>query len=669
MISEKVIINDQGIKNRLKAVKPFSAISEYIWNGFDAKADRVELTWVSNELGTLESLSIKDNGTGIAETELDYKFKPFLSSEKRSNTELKYIALVHGKNGLGRLTFHKFAHNATWNTTFLSSDNSLYDYSIAINAANLDGFSKRDIVSSESKYTGTNVVFHNIEGISDFYIQGTLIPFIEKEFAWFLFLFKDLGYILKVGNQVIQPENIIKDRESFEIKIDDVDFKVEYVRWASKLNTQFSRFYFIENNGDFCYSETTQLNNKSDSFYHSVYVKSSYFDNFVPNHKQDDLFSNSTSSETYKKLVNELNAYLRAKRKPFLTEYAKELVEMYETKGIFPVFNYSNKWEKMKADDLREAIQELYQIEPKFFNDLNKPQQKILVRMLSLIIDGGEVESFFNIIDSVISLSPEEKERFADQLKVTQLSSILKTIELLTDRYKSVTEFEKLVYDPNMYAGEVPHLQKMMERNYWLLDEQYQLVTAEEPDFNEAVRRHSYILRGEKLKKHKIGHISEQKEMDLFMIRQRMNENKIEHIVVELKHPVNIRLGKKEVDQAYEYYQVIKNESQFNASNMTWRFYLIGNKFDSTGYIQHIMEAYKGKGDYGLVYKGEYELYVRTWSEVFSEFKIKHDFLNKKLQVEKEKIQVNLYTNAHQLVDGTRTSDSPAQFSWPVEVK
>ncbi|HGB7228796.1 TPA: hypothetical protein ACIV6T_004493, partial [Salmonella enterica subsp. enterica serovar Java] len=96
----------------------------------------------------------------------------------------------------------------------------------------------------------------------------------------------------------------------------------------------------------------------------------------------------------------------------------------------------------------------------------------------------------------------------------------------------------------------------------------------------------------------------------------------------------------------------------------TWKFYLIGNKYDSTGYIEHMMEAYKGKGDYGLVYKGEYEVYVRTWSEVFSEFKIKHDFLNQKLQVEKDKIQAGLYTNADEIVNNHRTSDSPAQFKW-----
>ncbi len=664
MTKERVIVNDRGIKNRLKTIKPFGAISEYIWNGFDAKADQVEIKWSSNDLGTLDYLSIRDNGTGIPEHKLDLKFKPFLSSEKRNSTDLKHVNLVHGKNGLGRLTFFKFANKATWDTTYLNDDGFLYDFSITINSDSLDNFSKIDSSLSNSNYSGTNVIFTDIIELSDFYIKNTLLPYIEKEFSWFLYLFKESGHSLKLGNESIDPKNLIKDQETFEITIEDYSFNIEYIRWESKLNSQSSRFYFSNQNGDFCHSETTQLNNKSDSFYHSVYVKGTYFNNFITNDEQADLYSNSTGSEIYKKLISELNGFLRTKRKPFLIEYAKNLVEEYEERGIFPTFNYNNKWEKMKADDLREAIQELYKIEPKFFKDLNKPQQKILVRMLSLIIDGGEVESFFNIVDSVISLSSEEKERFAEQLKVTQLSSILKTIELLADRYKAVAEFEKLVYEPEMYAGEVPHLQKMMERNYWLLGEQYQLVTAEEPDFNEAARRHTYILHGEKLKKHKVGHVSEQKEMDLFMIRQRMNENKIEHIVVELKHPVNVRLGKKEIDQVYEYYQVIRSESLFNASNMTWKFYLIGNKYDSTGYIEHIMDVYKGKGDYGLVYKGEYEVYVRTWSEVFSEFKIKHDFLNQKLQIEKDKIQAGLYVNADELVNNHRTSDSPAQFYW-----
>jgi len=39
----KVEVNAKGIKNRLKGVKPYRTIAEYIWNGFDAGANTVDI--------------------------------------------------------------------------------------------------------------------------------------------------------------------------------------------------------------------------------------------------------------------------------------------------------------------------------------------------------------------------------------------------------------------------------------------------------------------------------------------------------------------------------------------------------------------------------------------------------------------------------------------------
>ena len=36
---------------------------------------------------------------------------------------------------------------------------------------------------------------------------------------------------------------------------------------------------------------------------------------------------------------------------------------------------------------------------------------------------------------------------------------------------------------------------------------------------------------------------------------------------------------------------VIKNQPEFNASNMEWRFYLIGRKFDTSGFIEDCAKA------------------------------------------------------------------------------
>lgn len=83
---------------------------------------------------------------------------------------------------------------------------------------------------------------------------------------------------------------------------------------------------------------------------------------------------------------------------------------------------------------------------------------------MSFIVDGGEIDDLFKILENIVELTSPEREKFAKQLQTTKLSSIVNTIELISDRYKSVAEFKKLVFDPQMYAGEVPHLQRMMEK-------------------------------------------------------------------------------------------------------------------------------------------------------------------------------------------------------------
>lgn len=153
--------------------------------------------------------------------------------------------------------------------------------------------------------------------------------------------------------------------------------------------------------------------------------------------------------------------------------------------------------------------------------------------------------------------------------------------------------------------------------------------------------------------------------MDLFLIRQGRRNKKIENVVLELKHPTNIRLGKKETDQVYNYYQVIRSDARFNGSNTEWKFYLIGNKFDDTGYIQSQIDSLKGHGEPGLVFLGEYRVYAFTWSEIFSEFELRHDFLNDKLKLELDRLSVDEHQSADDIVNSRRSSDSPSEFKVP----
>jgi len=101
----KVQITDQAIKRQLSRISPEDAISEYIWNGFDAGASKIELNYEPKSfLNKINHFSIIDNGSGIDFNLLERKFIPFGESEKAFKRKEENIAL-QGKNGYGRLTF------------------------------------------------------------------------------------------------------------------------------------------------------------------------------------------------------------------------------------------------------------------------------------------------------------------------------------------------------------------------------------------------------------------------------------------------------------------------------------------------------------------------------------------------------------------------------------
>ena len=109
-IMQEVSITTEGIQKNLKNFKPLDALCEYIWNGFDAQANKIEIKLHTNQLRLIDKISIIDNGTGIAYEELGNKFKPFNDSKKAGNSKKANHTLPHGRQGIGRLTFFLHLH-------------------------------------------------------------------------------------------------------------------------------------------------------------------------------------------------------------------------------------------------------------------------------------------------------------------------------------------------------------------------------------------------------------------------------------------------------------------------------------------------------------------------------------------------------------------------------
>lgn len=648
-IIESILISSDGIKNSLKKYKPLQALAEYVWNGFDAHANRIDICISNNVLNGTDCISITDNGEGIDRTCLQQKFKPFFQSEKVYDPNIKH-STTHGKNGVGRLTFYTFANLAKWETSYCKNG-KVYSYKIDISEATLENYvPSEEQISSDS--TGTKVVF--IDVTSSEISPDTVEPYLAHEFCWFLELNKDKDYSIYINGKKLDYNDSILFMETVSYTHEDtkISYDVRYVCWNIKL-TEYSKYYYLKAGGTEIAKENTTLNNKGDHFFHSVYIQSRLFDNFsienIGMHQMTMGGMGHKKSPAYEFIMKEVNRHLYDIRRPFIKKSVSKIVDGLEISSAFPSYDPNNVVDQYRKNQITDMISTIYIAQPKIFTgSMNKEQKKTFIRLLDLIMESGEVNSLFEILNEVLDMTEIERHDLADILKYAHMSNITRTIKLIRDRYQAVEDLKQLVFNPDLNADEVHHLQEFIERHYWLFGEQYNLVTAAEPNFVEALKRELKYLHKE-YEDAAVEHPDKLKQMDIFAVRKDVSHGKYNNIVLELKHP-NIALGETQLSQVKRYMSVIMGNDQFNAANMTWEFYLVGNKFSSTGFIKNEIETNKMHGEPFLVFNmPRYKIYVIKWSEVIANFEMRYSYLNSKLELEQQKLQ-NMYTSANEVI-------------------
>lgn len=646
----KVQISNEGIRKALKKISMEEAVAEYIWNGFDAQATSVELSYeTEGPFGRVTTLTVTDNGTGIPAGMLQKKFTPFLESEKASKRREENAGL-EGKNGYGRLTFHKFAGRADWETCYLEGQGAL-GYGITIQAGALDDYEATE-PQPVKRRPGTRVVFTRLaEGLHAEYFAQRIKPFLQNEFAWYLEVNKQRGLQLTIQGQGIVRDPLMADHETFAIEIEKDPtreetwyFECTYVQWKNRLNDEYSRFYFLNDEGRFKYKTNTRLNKKGDNFYHSIIVKSAFFDNLaIYDEEEEDtrpvLFPELAPRKVYKMLTERLNNFLRRKRKPFLHRSADALVTHFEEENVMPAFG-NNPWDRMRKGNLETLIKGLYEAEPALFSQLNTEQKKTFLGLLNLALDSDERDHLFTILENIVELDAEDRATLSSVLRSTRLSHVTKALKLVRDRLTAIASIRELVFNHELRANERDHLQKVMEAHYWILGEQYSLVCAAEAKFETALRNYLQILRdGEPAPTPSIDHPDKLKEMDIFLVRQLWGATMVNNVVVELKSPTTVKLlTARQLDQIKRYMNVILSVDAFNAeSNASWDFYLIGQDYDDS--IANEKKNAEHHGEKDLVFKvANYRIYVKRWSEIFIDVELRLKWLNDKLRMERDKL-------------------------------
>lgn len=671
----KVNITNNSISNTVtKDVN--KAICEYLWNGFDANASQLSIRYTKNAFN-ITSLEIQDNGEGIDRSSLQETFGCFQDSQKLHTYQ--WSSQIKGKKGKGRYSFNCFASKADWVTVYKDKESHYIRHKITIKKGDNQNYddNEQETKSSSVKRTGTTVSFSDINLPSDFFDSEVFLDYLKKEFAVFLFLNKAQYKEILINGEKLDYEDVIEDSDNKVIQIEGdrttFYFNVTYIRWKEKMKENYS-MYFLDSSQTEKYEKTTTFNNKDTKFHHSLYISSDYFNHFVDNATgEKNLFgadNTSPKDKVFKTLVKKLKRFLEEKQKKYVAEVASmKLLAKYQSKGI--IRQPQNDYDKILVEDLKKTISAMYEVQPKIFTNLQDNQAKTLVGVVELLLQTDKREDLISIMESVVKLSDDERHNLASVLKTTDLSRITDTIRLIQNRIRTISAL-KVAVNPANGMNEVDDLQKLIEQSFWIFGEEYNIVTQAEPDFNQALIEYLDKLYDtvpgtskSNYSKDKIEHPDVNKEMDLFAFRQNVQNSIIDNIVVELKHP-KVKLGEKELSQVKTYMNVIMSDSRFNASNMRWKFYLVGNDFDSSNYIHNEMRNAINWGKKNLVCHVDnngiqYEIFVLKWSELFADFEIRHNFLLKKLEMKREELSVSSIhdkTEIHSIVAEANPSDN-----------
>lgn len=635
-------VNNQSIETSGLTKDYREAICEYVWNGFEANAKNVAISFTQNVMTGIDSITVSDDGDGIIFDELSDTFGAFLVSQKNS---LSLKAKTKANKGKGRFSFGVFSTLATWYTKY-KDGNDIYAYTIKLDSANKQDIVCDDIPQKISDLnTGTIVTFYNIHDMSiDDISVDKVEDYLLSEFSWFLYLFKDRHLSINGVNIDYNKHINIDYSDSVIFNIANNSFQVDLIVWKEKIKEKFC-CYFMSSANVLKGSDTTTFNRNTIDFNHSVFVKSSMFDDkssvCFDSYEQTTLLNNDEQRFVFKELKIKIQTLIESKLTSYMTTKAdEEIFKMINERKTFPVFS-NDEYGKIKKRDMIRVTKGLYCTEPRLFYKLKDIQEKSLLGFLNLLLNSEERENILSVVEQIVDLSPKQRASFADMLRKSNLENIIETIQFVEDRYKVIETLKTLIYDLTKFTNEREHIQSIIENHYWLFGEQYNLVSAD-VTMKKALESYINLLYGASSPEKTLSQIEDaNRRMDIFMCGARKVEDQFErpmeeNIVIELKAP-NVSLSLKVFRQIEDYMNYIRKEPQFISIKRKWKFIAVCRTIDED--VKAKYKAFEHFGKIGLVDKiDEYEIYALTWDDIFTSFDLRHSFMLDKLKFNRDEL-------------------------------
>ncbi|HLZ76441.1 ATP-binding protein [Phenylobacterium sp.] len=619
------------IEKVVRSADPLKGIAELVWNGFDAQATRVEVTFQRAPLGSIDEVIVTDNGTGITAERAECDFGQLGESWKRHVKPTGRA--LHGKEGRGRLRFFSVADRCRWSTRFDAGD-GVQALTIEIRAEALEKSRISDPIAADGA-TGTIVSLHPLKGSQDWLATNEARQQFVTVFAQFLRLHPDLELWYDGGridaNAAIASTKTI-DLPAIVGPTQTVrGVKVDIVEWSTAMESR--KIHFCGENGVVLGSQPARIQAPDFSF--SVYATSDFFvalaaDNVL---ELDDL-----TDQDFARVLEAIRDPVQEHFRNRSAERSQHLIQELKDAGAYP-------YKDDPTDDVERRERDVFDMATYAVSNYSKEFRRAdnsLKRMtLALLREAlrHNPDSLTQILRAVVDLPKDKQNQFSSLLERTELSNIISASSLIADRVAFLQTLEQAVFDPawRRVLKERGGLDALVRDNTWIFGEQFH-ITLHEIGLTRVMERVANEL-GIKAPGKVIQGDGRAARLDEFLGRTipGAHADRHEYLVVELKRP-SVRADRKVLNQITDYALTLSTQPAFTHTDTTWTFFLVVGEYDDT-----VKQSITQDGrDIGIAVKQpNYTVWVKCWSEIIRDCKARLQYIQDRLQVQVSNEEIN----------------------------
>ncbi len=613
---------------KITRAKPVQALSELIWNGLDADAERINISFEENGLGTLERITVKDNGIGLPHTEAPGRFQRLGGSWKRPGGATAKGRFLHGQEGRGRFKAFSIGRFAEWKVTYLR-DNCRWTYTISMSGDDIQHVSISDEEEVKAEIE-CGITLTITEPIKDFRSLDSDFAIAEMTQIFALYLADYSDVSIFVGGKRIDPSTVIMGRKAFNL--DDISdagkahhARLEIIEWQGIAN----RALFLCNDKRFPLCQVDRRFHIGD-FQFTAYLQSPYLGQLQQQGTIELAEMQQPAVAAIDEAVKTIKDYFRSRAaeqaRSFVQEWKDEAIYPYQGEATTPVEQVERQVFDIVALNVARHLPEFAEAPAK-----NKSFQ---LRMLRQAIEKSP-EDLQLILTEVLNLPKRKREELSDLLQDVSLSSIISSAKVVADRLKFLTGLESILFDPEpkKRLKERSQLHRIVAENCWLFGEEYAL-SVDDQSLTEVLRAHKKLIGEDTVIDAPVKHISKTRGIvDLVLskaIRQH-HANSLTHLVVELKAP-KIPINSNEITQIEGYAASIVNDQRFLNVGVNWIFWVISDEIGSHAKFR-ITNPTTGQ----IHSHDNAAIFVKTWAQLLDENRARLQFFQERLEFKADK--------------------------------